>query len=144
MNGFHLNMDEKWSMMDGFHPFGKNYPMGGDKWTSSIMNGKWMFVDEFHACWCWHLWHQTSSIINGCLWMNFIHDDVDDDIGIYPWHYFVTWMENEVLLTFATIQNLEVYQMDVKATFFNDDLSKEIYMQQLEGFMMKCKENIIM
>jgi hypothetical protein len=34
----------------------------------------------------------------------------------------------EVLLTFATIQNLEVYQMDVEATFFNDDLSKEIYM----------------
>lgn len=60
--------------------------------------------------------------------MNFIHDDVDDDIGIYPWHYFVTWMENEVLLTFATIQNLELYPMDVKATFFNDDLSKEIYM----------------
>jgi hypothetical protein len=33
----------------------------------------------------------------------------------------------EVLLTFETIQNLDVYQMDVKATFFNDDLSKEIY-----------------
>jgi hypothetical protein len=48
----------------------------------------------------------------------------------------------EVMLTFATIQNLEVYQMDVKATFY-DDLSKNIYMQQLEGFMMKCKENII-
>lgn len=77
--------------------------------------------------------------------MNVIHDDVDDDIGIYPWHCFVTWMEsNEVLLTFATIQNLEMYQMDVKATIFNDNLSKEIYMQQLKGFMMKCKENIIM
>lgn len=21
---------------------------------------------------------------NGCLWMNFIHDDVDNDVGIYP------------------------------------------------------------
>ncbi len=61
---------------------------------------------------------------NGCLWMNFINDDV----GIYPWHCFVTWMESiEVFLTFATVQNLEVYQMDVKVTFFNDDVSKEIY-----------------
>jgi hypothetical protein len=33
----------------------------------------------------------------------------------------------EVLLTFATIQNLKVYQMDVETTFLNDDLSKEIY-----------------
>ncbi len=60
--------------------------------------------------------------------MNFIHDDVDNDASIYPWHCFVTWMESiEVLLTFATIQNIEVYQMDVKTTFFNDDFSKEIY-----------------
>jgi hypothetical protein len=40
MNEFHLNMDEKWSMMDGFHPCERIYPMGGDKGTSSIMNGK--------------------------------------------------------------------------------------------------------
>jgi len=24
-------MDEKWSMMDGFYPFERIYPMGGDK-----------------------------------------------------------------------------------------------------------------
>jgi hypothetical protein len=65
---------------------------------------------------------------NGCLLMNCIYDDVDNDVGIHPWHCFVAWTKSiEVLFTFATIQNLEGYQMDVKATFFNDDLSKEIY-----------------
>jgi hypothetical protein len=29
----------------------------------------------------------------------------------------------------ATIQDLEVYQMDVKTTFLNGNLSKKIYMQ---------------
>jgi hypothetical protein len=31
MNGLHFNMDEKWSMMDGFHPCGRIYTMGNDK-----------------------------------------------------------------------------------------------------------------
>ncbi len=42
----------------------------------------------------------------------------------------------------ATIQDLEVYQMDVKTTFLNGNLSKKIYMQQLEGFMIKG-ENMV-
>jgi hypothetical protein len=37
------------------------------------------------------------------------------------------------VLVVVAIQDLEVYQMDVEIIFPNGDLSKEIYIQQLEG-----------
>ena len=39
--------------------------------------------------------------------------------------------------------NLEVEQFDVKTAFLHDDLEEEICMQQLEGFEVKGKENLV-
>ncbi len=47
-----------------------------------------------------------------------------------------------VLATIAT-KDLKVHQMDVKIAFPNEDLWKEIYMQLLEGFVVKGKENMV-
>ncbi|GKC06787.1 zinc finger, CCHC-type containing protein [Tanacetum coccineum] len=41
-----------------------------------------------------------------------------------------------LLLALATIHNLVIHEMDVKTTFLNGDLDEEVYMKQLEGFVM--------
>jgi hypothetical protein len=38
------------------------------------------------------------------------------------------------ILALAAIEDMEIHQMDVKITFLNGDLEKEIYMEQPEGF----------
>ena len=38
--------------------------------------------------------------------------------------------------------DLELHQMDVKITFLNDDLHKEVYMDQPEGFQDESKEHM--
>jgi hypothetical protein len=48
-----------------------------------------------------------------------------------------------VMLSIVTNENLEVHQMNLKTTFLNVNISKEIYMQQLEGFMVKDKDNMV-
>ena len=39
-----------------------------------------------------------------------------------------------MMLTIAALRKPEVYEMDVKTTFLNEDLDEEIYMEQLKGF----------
>ncbi|GJX97853.1 zinc finger, CCHC-type containing protein [Tanacetum coccineum] len=46
-----------------------------------------------------------------------------------------------LLLTLAAIHNLVIHQMDVKTTFLNGDLDKEVYMKQPEGFVMPGNEH---
>nr|GEU43387.1 zinc finger, CCHC-type [Tanacetum cinerariifolium] len=41
-----------------------------------------------------------------------------------------------LLLALAAIHNLVIHQMDVKTTFLNADLNKDVYMKQTEGFVM--------
>jgi hypothetical protein len=46
----------------------------------------------------------------------------------------VKFVSIRCILTLAAIEDMEIHQMDVKTTFFNGDLEKEIYMEQPEGF----------
>nr|GEW62531.1 hypothetical protein [Tanacetum cinerariifolium] len=46
-----------------------------------------------------------------------------------------------LLLALAAIHNLVIHQMDVKIAFLNGDLDDEVYMKQLEGFVMPCNEH---
>ena len=48
-----------------------------------------------------------------------------------------------VFLSLAATLDLEVEQMDVKTTFLHGDLDEEIYMERLEGFEVKGKENYV-
>ena len=43
----------------------------------------------------------------------------------------------------AVSMNLEIEQLDVKMTFIYEDMEEEIYMEQLEGFEVEGKENIV-
>ena len=45
-----------------------------------------------------------------------------------------------MLIAIAAIHNLEIHQMDVKIAFLNGDLDEEIYMEQLEGFIIPGQE----
>ena len=45
-----------------------------------------------------------------------------------------------VVLGLATSLDFEIEQLDVKTTFLHDDLEEDIYIQQLEGFKVKGKE----
>ena len=43
----------------------------------------------------------------------------------------------KVLIAITTLHNLKIHQMDVKTTFLNGELEKEIYMEQPEGFVAR-------
>lgn len=45
-----------------------------------------------------------------------------------------------MLISIATLFNLEIHQMDVKTAFLNGDLNEEIYMEQPEGFVVSGQE----
>ena len=49
----------------------------------------------------------------------------------------------QVILGLEASMNLELDQLDVKTAFLYDDLDEEIFMEQLEGFKMKGKENMV-
>nr|GEU68337.1 zinc finger, CCHC-type [Tanacetum cinerariifolium] len=46
-----------------------------------------------------------------------------------------------LLIVMASIHNLIIHQMDVKITFLNGELDKEVYMNQPQGFIMPDNEN---
>ncbi|PKI75267.1 hypothetical protein CRG98_004307 [Punica granatum] len=48
-----------------------------------------------------------------------------------------------VVLALADSLNLEIEQLDVKTTFLHGDLEEEIYMEQPEGFRVKCKKHLV-
>ena len=49
----------------------------------------------------------------------------------------------QFLLSIAVTYDLEVEQMDVKTTFLHGDLEEEIYMTQLEHFMVEGKNHLV-
>ncbi len=48
-----------------------------------------------------------------------------------------------ILLAIATIQDLEIQQLDVDSAFLNAKLNEVVYMQQPEGFIEKGKEHLV-
>jgi len=47
----------------------------------------------------------------------------------------------QVFLTLTIIHKLVIHQMDVKTAFLNGVLEEEIYMTQLEGWVVPSQEN---
>ena len=45
-----------------------------------------------------------------------------------------------MLIAIVAIHNLVIHQMDVKTTLLNGELDEEIYMEQLEGFIVPGQE----
>ena len=48
-----------------------------------------------------------------------------------------------IILTYASSKNIKVYQMDVKSAFLNGDLEEEVYIKQLEGFLLLENEDYV-
>eukprot|EP01018_Ginkgo_biloba_P028553 Gb_04117 [translate_table: standard] len=46
-----------------------------------------------------------------------------------------------IILALVAQLNWQLYQMDVKSAFLNGDLSEEVYMEQLPGYVQKGKED---
>jgi hypothetical protein len=45
-----------------------------------------------------------------------------------------------LILAYACSKRIKVYQMDVKSTFLNGELEEEVYIEQLEGFLLSERE----
>jgi hypothetical protein len=48
-----------------------------------------------------------------------------------------------VLMSLAATFDLEIEHMDVKTTFLHGDMEEEVYMKQLEGFVVKGKQELV-
>ena len=48
-----------------------------------------------------------------------------------------------VLISIAVHLNYEIWKMDVKTTFFNNNLDESIYMMQQDSFIAKGQEHIV-
>lgn len=57
-----------------------------------------------------------------------------DDFDTYLHVIRITYIN--MLVADTTTIKLEIHKMDVKITFLNGELDKEIYMTQLEGFIV--------
>ena len=44
----------------------------------------------------------------------------------------------------VTSHDLELEQMDIKTAFLHGDLDEELYLQELEGFEVKAKEDHVL
>jgi hypothetical protein len=47
-----------------------------------------------------------------------------------------------IIMALVTHYNIELHQIDVKMTFFNEDLFENVYMAQPKGFVIEGKENL--
>jgi len=48
-----------------------------------------------------------------------------------------------IIMPLVAHYDIELYQMDVKIVFLNDDLEEDVYMHQLVGFTKEGKEHIV-
>ncbi len=47
------------------------------------------------------------------------------------------------ILALTTLEDMEIHQMDMKMTFLNGELEKEIYMEQPQGFVHQGGEHLV-
>jgi hypothetical protein len=47
----------------------------------------------------------------------------------------------QTIISLATSMGLRLHQMDVKKTFLNGEIKEEVYVEQLDGFMIHEKES---
>jgi hypothetical protein len=47
------------------------------------------------------------------------------------------------ILALATLEDMEIHQMDVKTTFLNGKIEEEIYMEQPQGFVHQGGEHLV-
>ena len=47
------------------------------------------------------------------------------------------------MLGVVAVDNLELIQLDVKTAFLHGDLQKEIYIEQLKGFVASDQEHLV-
>ena len=48
-----------------------------------------------------------------------------------------------LMLGVVAVDNLELIQLDVKTAFLHGDLQKEIYIEQLKGFVASDQEHLV-
>ena len=46
-----------------------------------------------------------------------------------------------MLIVITILYNLDIYQMNVKTAFLNNELNEEMYMKLPEGFIVKSQEH---
>jgi hypothetical protein len=106
-------------------PFSPNHKLVSSKWIFKVKCN----VDGFVAR------HKPCLVARGF---------TQEGINFNETFFLVTQMESiQIVFVMTTIENLKVHQMDVKIVFLNGNLSKEIHMQQLEGLVVKGKNNMV-
>jgi hypothetical protein len=78
--------------------------------------------------------YKKRLVING-----FKQQEGADYFDIYSHISRITCIHT--LTVIAIINNLEIHQINIKITFFNDDLDEEVYMEQLKEFIVNGQEN---
>jgi hypothetical protein len=48
-----------------------------------------------------------------------------------------------MFLEFFCFKNFKIYQMDIKSIFLNENLEEEVYIEQLEGFMLSKNKDYV-
>nr|GEY97939.1 zinc finger, CCHC-type [Tanacetum cinerariifolium] len=120
-----------------------------DKMDSIIGNNTWVLVDLPPCC---------KPL--GCKWIFKIKLKLDGTVEKFKVRlvihgfkqksgidYFDTYAPVacistiRLLIAMTSIHNLIIHQIDVKTTFLNGKLEEEVYMNQLQGFIMPSNEN---
>jgi transposase InsO family protein len=98
----------------------------------------------------------------GCKWVFKIKENADGTVNRYKARLVAKGYSQQVgvnyeetfapvakyqsiraLLALATIQDMEIHQMDVVCAFLHGDIEEDVYMDQPEGFEVKGKEHLV-
>nr|GFD24618.1 zinc finger, CCHC-type [Tanacetum cinerariifolium] len=120
-----------------------------DKMDSIMGNNTWVLVDLPPGCkplgckWIFKIKLKVNGTIEKfqarLVIQGFRHNSGID----YCDNYALVARINTIrlLIAMASIHNMIIHQMDVKITFLNGELDKEVYMNQPQGFIMPGNEN---